>query len=166
MNATATDPKVKTVSFIATLAAILSGQMVKKSDEPRDEVGENEEVHGVLEDPVARSLYCLRSEIARQSQVEFPGGQDEVGKKIAGGGEMARKIEERLDDLGEQAQLAGDIFWRAVGESFPAVAVDGDSIGVRKGWQVVTFKRKRPEPIVRVIELVLPKPFVSALHRQ
>ena len=44
-----------------------------------------------------------------------------------------------------KTDIVQDLFWLAVKETFPALLITPDVVGLRSGWRVVTFPQEKPQ---------------------
>lgn len=130
--------KVKDLSFIEMLKQVLTGER-ECLHIPEGEVEIGEVVLGVLENPIARSLFSFRAELAHSAK-KFADSLPEERPT-----DKAKRIELliKFTKVRSRSQIIGELFWEAVYSDFPEARNPDVSLGIREGWKVVIFKSQR-----------------------
>ena len=93
-------------------------------------------VLGVIENPVARSLYSLSSEMNEGGQ-KF---NQNLPKTRLDNPDEIRALQAQAHQFRNRIECTQNLFWEFAYSDFPKARDPGVSIGIRENWTVVIFK--------------------------
>ena len=125
----------KSLSFTDMFKQVFDGnrECLHAPDAPV-EVGEV--VLGVLEDPIARSLFSFREELIN-SHKKF---RESLSDKLPDDKKEISQLKSMVHQHLNRQQCIDMLFWEIVHTNFPKSRDASVSVGIREGWQVVVFK--------------------------
>lgn len=127
--------ETKDLSFVDMMKQVLSGDR-ECLHTPNDPVEAGEVVLGVLEDPIARSLFSFKTELT-YSYKKF---RSSVPNELSDDKKELEKLHSQVHQFENRLRCANAVFWECVYSDFPAARAPTLTVAIREGWQVVVFK--------------------------
>ncbi len=129
--------------FVDSILGVLSGSR-EALHAPSGEVEPGEEVLGTLENPIARAMYSLMSNMDKAKVVVCKKLNTALENEGGLSRELINKMETEIHQARSQAIITHSFFWELVHQEFPKSRVATVSVGLREGWKVVIFKNNNP----------------------
>lgn len=144
---------MKQPKFVSWLGSMLENAdlVAAETDLSGSLVKANETVVGTLTDEALRRLYAVQHGIRTTVLQRYDAHGAEHDRGAPHDESVCRAAVSELNAMARDADLIKDIFWRDLREAFPAAAET--SIGIRAGWQVVSFEERRRSPGISIVSI-------------